>query len=403
MGVEHPTIGQLVMLSAVVHAAFLAFGLWQDEAAAVKYTDVDYQVFTDAARHVYKGGSPYARHTYRYTPILAYMMVGNVAIAEWLGKVVFSIFDLATGKLIYDLTDGSRMWASMWLFSPIAINVATRGSCDAMICCLMLLFIKYFQKNNLDKAAIVLGLAVHFRLFPVVFGLPVLWRLRENRKIVRFVSISAVVFLTLLGLSYKIYGYEFLHETYLYHFTRKDHRHNFSFLFYPTYLSGGVTGASAAASASSSSSVVSTLIPQLGGLVLVGSLNSRSLPVTALLQTLVFVAFNRVITAQYFVWYGCLIPLALPHIANKRPLVLVLLVWLAAKLHWLFWAYKLEMEGLDVFWAVHIASLIFFWTHMALICVLIHSTSSNTPSLDKKVDEPPTASVRTTRGRKPKT
>ena len=70
-----------------------------------KYTDTDYDVFSDAATHVFNGNSPYARHTYRYTPIAAYICLVNNLIHPLAGKVVFCIFDVLMGIVMWALIE----------------------------------------------------------------------------------------------------------------------------------------------------------------------------------------------------------------------------------------------------------------------------------------------------------
>ena len=74
---KHPPT-RLLYGAIFLRLCLVAFGEWQDSHMPVKYTDVDYGVYTDAARLVVDGRSPYERTTFRYTPVLAWILTPAV-------------------------------------------------------------------------------------------------------------------------------------------------------------------------------------------------------------------------------------------------------------------------------------------------------------------------------------
>lgn len=86
-------VSRLLLVGLASRLLLLVWGQVQDYAMQVKYTDIDYFVYSDAAQAVFKG-SPFDRATYRYSPLLACLLVGNTLIHASFGKVVFSILDV---------------------------------------------------------------------------------------------------------------------------------------------------------------------------------------------------------------------------------------------------------------------------------------------------------------------
>src|ERR1700712_3249306 len=127
----------------LLRVLLLFYGLFQDNYSAFKYTDIDYFVFTDAARFVSQGRSPYVRDTYRYTPLLAWILLPTTWSRQWFssGKVLFAIADIVAGYLIVLILKSTyRMsaeralkFASIWLLNPMVATISTRGSSEGLL------------------------------------------------------------------------------------------------------------------------------------------------------------------------------------------------------------------------------------------------------------------------------
>lgn len=89
-----------------------------------------------------------------------------------------------------------------------------------------------------------------------------------------------------------------------------------------------------------------------------------------LIQTIGFVTFNKVCTAQYFVWWLAFLPLAMVNnrLAEKRSYFLKLLVsWFAVEVFWNFGAYLVEIRGYNAFTLIQASCFAFFAINIFLI------------------------------------
>lgn len=470
-------------LAFMIRLIFIAYGIFHDTNSTVPYTDIDYKVFTDAARHVLDGNSPYDRHTYRYSPVLAILLTFNITLHHTFGKILFSCIDLLVGLLIrtivwqglkeYDkqaerhdkpiniiqkqkasrmrkkiknhdnkhiklskkqsktyvdiIADSSML---LWLYNPLSIAIATRGNCDSIAGFLVLGVLYCLQCQKWPfTAGILHGIAIHVRLYPVIYSLALFMylskfsfyesksrklrqlettkqikdlenkivqsgdfdscialkdRLKKERKTIfkkkyllylipntdqmKLVSGCAISLTFLTSIFYHLYGYKFLYETYIYHFTRYDAKHNFSLYFYLQYLTAGIKNIGMW------QKVLITL-PKVVLLLVLSvryGLNKYSLNFAILTLTIVMVIYNTVLTSQYFIWIICILPLCIWQIRMSAKKALVLLViWFAAQIVWLLPAYFLEFQGQNTFLLIWIQSVSFFCANIAILGRLI--------------------------------
>jgi len=278
------------------------------------------------------------------------------------------------------------MCLALWLFSPFTVSISTRGNGEALVTCMLLAMMLLLEQGSLVPAGALFGLAVHWRIYPIVYSLPIMrhlalygknyvdgrvvlkkskigWQWRSQREQqsdsstqdprrshysnstvaappkhtrrflvlnllswdgLQFAVSSALVFLGLGVVLYFLYGEQFLHETYIYHASRVDPRHNFSPYFYPAYLytdhpsdhyhNRYYSGVLYYIGDSGAAFGLAALVVQ----ACLGWTFMSDLPMCFLLQTIAFVAFNKVATAQYFVWHMSWLPLVLPDLLKAK-------------------------------------------------------------------------------------
>lgn len=389
----------------VLRLILIVYGNIHDKLYDVPYTDVDYKVFTDAARYVSSGESPFKRHTYRYSPLIAYLLLPNIFVGKNFGKLLFSLFDILVAVAVkvlvehqFRITKKKDVVANiavysalLWLYNPLSIGISTRGNADSVPCFFIILSILFLQTKVVDGlwkyalSGVLLGTAIHLRLYPLAFSFPMYLSLGEYnitrntsfkdgiislmpnvKQLILASSCISSLFLLTYGM-YSLYGYEFLFETYIYHFFRKDTRHNFSVLFYYSYLTMDELSFDIVKSVSL---VVEFLV--LFVISLSFGRTPQTLPFALFGQAVVLVAFNSVMTSQYFIWFLSLLPLV-AHSFKMAPTHAFIMpgIWMVSQGAWLFYAYLLEFKCREVFILVWLKSIVFFCTNIFVLCQLI--------------------------------
>lgn len=455
-----------LVISLFIRLVLIIYGEIQDKISEVPYTDVDYRVVTDGAWHISNSQSPFNRHTYRYTPLLAIFLLPNIYIHQCFGKILFAMFDLAIAVIIkkiiidefysllmnqsssiednkakferkYFSGSGSKskskhhllstkkdvrligtsdrikfdrmanFAAYVWLYNPLTMVIATRGNGDAITSALVLLSVYFLLKiqdsvcekdneKNVVISGIFHGLAIHFRLYPIFFSLAYYMYLSDNkykinslqsllniflkpnRKQIFLILTVLKVLIFLTGIFYLLYDYKFLYESTLYHFVRKDTRHNFSLYFYLQYLNSGAKV--------NILEKLLTFMPQLVLIILISfhfSRTRQTFQFGLFLIAFIMVTYNPVITSQYFVWFLSLLPLTVNNFRGLsfKQITMLILMWFVGQGMWLLSAYFLEFKGINSFDFIWLASAFFFIINIVILQILIENYDDSSVKL----------------------
>ena len=121
------------------------------------------------------------------------------------GKVLFAVGDLGAGLLmVLVLRDGqgrerrkggkgdggaergmseerALKFASIWLLNPMVATISTRGSSEGLLGFMVMALLWAVLKRGVLLAGFLLGLSVHFKIYPFIYAPSIIWWMDDER------------------------------------------------------------------------------------------------------------------------------------------------------------------------------------------------------------------------------
>src|SRR5699024_656106 len=104
----------------------------------------------------------------------AWLLLPNVFWFPQFGKILFSLFDIVCGLILFKILpkhlNPKPYIIFLWLYNPLSQIISTRGSCESIICTLVLLVIYCVEAKRYLLGGLLYGLAIHFKIYPIIFA-----------------------------------------------------------------------------------------------------------------------------------------------------------------------------------------------------------------------------------------
>lgn len=361
----------------------------------IKYTDIDYHVFTNGSKALVEGLSPYRDTEYRYSPIVAAIFLPNVILNKHIGKLILIGADVLGGFLIYKLNiyqgsnrQNSKLYLFYWLFNPVTVVISSRGSFEPILTLVILSSILLLVEDHLVAGGLLYGLAIHLKLYPVIYAVAIYGYLLQKKPYLRghsriiywlqtlgpkskhwkFFLSALLSLITSTYICYRVYGYEYLDQSFIYHLKRKDFQHNFSVYFYLFHLfPRNISDLNILAFATQLLAVLGLSLYQLG-YDLNRRVKLRKLYFSLFSTTFAFVSLNKVCTSQYFNWYLVFLPLIMDSTKMEFKTIYALgSLWFMFQGNWLLNAYLYEYQKFDILDHVGMGSILFLGVNLFIL------------------------------------